>query len=87
MSVSIDNLNEDKLEQLQGKVIGDVSGAMGLLLSYIGDQLDLYSALSEIRKVIVYPVATSANVITNRNHETSLLTEIKRGILGFMKRL
>ena len=48
MGVSIDNLNEEKLEQLQGKVIGDVSGAMGLLLSYIGDQLDLYSALSEV---------------------------------------
>ena len=48
MGVKVDNLDEEKLEQLQGKVIGDVAGAMGLLLSYIGDRLDLYSALAEV---------------------------------------
>lgn len=48
MGVSIDNLDQEKLEQLQGKVIGDVAGAMGILLSYLGDRLDLYSALAEI---------------------------------------
>jgi 2-polyprenyl-3-methyl-5-hydroxy-6-metoxy-1,4-benzoquinol methylase len=62
MSVSIDNLNEDKLEQLQGKVIGDVSGAMGLLLSYIGDQLDLYSALSEISPATSDELAASTGL-------------------------
>ena len=41
MAVKIDNLDEGKLEELQGKVIGDVAGSMGLLLAYIGDRLDL----------------------------------------------
>ena len=62
MGVSVDNLNEEKLEQLQGKVIGDVSGAMGLLLSYIGDQLDLYSALSEISPATSDELAASTGL-------------------------
>ena len=62
MTVNIDDLNEDKLEQLQGKVIGDVSGAMGLLLSYIGDQLDLYSALSEISPATSEELAASTGL-------------------------
>ncbi len=48
MAVRIEDVNEDKLEELQGKVIGDVAGSMGLLLAYVGDKLDLYSALAEI---------------------------------------
>ena len=48
MAVNIEDVNEQKLEELQGKVIGDVAGAMGLLLAYVGDKLDLYSALAEI---------------------------------------
>ena len=48
MAVKFDNLDEAKLEALQGKVIGDVAGSMGLLLAYMGDRLDLYSALAEI---------------------------------------
>lgn len=48
MAVQVDNVNESKLEELQGKVITDVAGSMGLLLAYVGDQLDLYSALAEI---------------------------------------
>jgi hypothetical protein len=62
VSVNIDNLNEERLEQLQGKVIGDVSGAMGLLLSYIGDQLDLYSALSEISPATSEELASSTGL-------------------------
>lgn len=48
MTVRLDDINEQKLEELQGKVITDVAGAVGILLAYMGDQLDLYSALSEI---------------------------------------
>ena len=48
MGVRIEDVDGAKLEQLQGKVITDVAGAMGLLLAYMGDQLDLYSALAEI---------------------------------------
>ncbi|HAH08963.1 MAG TPA: SAM-dependent methyltransferase [Alphaproteobacteria bacterium] len=42
MSTQID---EVKLEALGGKVLGDVAGAMGVLLAYIGDQAGVYAAL------------------------------------------
>ncbi len=34
MSLPIDNLNESVLEELTGKVIGDVAGSLGLLMAY-----------------------------------------------------
>jgi len=39
--------DEAKLEALAGKVVGDVAGAMGVLLAYIGDQAGVYVALEE----------------------------------------
>jgi SAM-dependent methyltransferase len=48
MGVRIEDVDESKLEELQGKVITDVAGSLGLLTAYMGDQLDLYSALAEI---------------------------------------
>ncbi len=42
------DLDQAKLEELQGKVLGDVAGALGLLMAYMGDRLNLYSALAEI---------------------------------------
>lgn len=42
------NLNQEKLEELSGKLLGDVAGAMGLLMAYIGDQAGVYKALEEI---------------------------------------
>jgi len=38
-------LDQEALEALQGKVMGDIAGAMGLLMSYLGDQTGAYSAL------------------------------------------
>jgi SAM-dependent methyltransferase len=48
MAIRLNDINQSSLEQLQGKVIGDVAGALGLLMAYMGDKLDLYSALAEI---------------------------------------
>ncbi len=48
MGVRIEDVNESKLEELTGKLVTDVAGSMGLLMAYLGDQLDLYSALAEI---------------------------------------
>ena len=36
-----------RFEALQGKVMGDVGGAMGLFMAYIGDQTGVYRALEE----------------------------------------
>ena len=62
MAVSIDDVNQDKLEELQGKVITDVAGSMGLLLAYVGDQLDLYSALAEISPATSQELADNTGV-------------------------
>ncbi|MBD9355984.1 class I SAM-dependent methyltransferase [Methylomonas albis] len=48
MTLHLNEVDNAKLEQLQGKVINDVAGSLGLLTAYIGDKLDLYSALLEI---------------------------------------
>jgi len=48
MALHLNEVDAGKLEQLQGKVINDVAGSLGLLMAYIGDKLDLYSALLEI---------------------------------------
>lgn len=37
-----------KFDELQGKVMADVGGAIGLLMAYIGDQAGVYSILEEI---------------------------------------
>lgn len=62
-------IDEAKLEQLQGKIIGDVAGALGLLLAHIGDKLDLYSALAEISP------ATSAELAANTGMDERYLRE------------
>jgi SAM-dependent methyltransferase len=48
MPAKIEDVDQKKLEELQGKVIGDVAGSMGVLFAYMGDQLNLYSALAQI---------------------------------------
>lgn len=39
--------DEVKFEQLFGKVLADVGGAMGLFMAYLGDQAGVYAALEE----------------------------------------
>jgi len=48
MAVRIEDIRQSKLEELQGKLLTDVAGSLGLLMAYMGDQLGLYSALVEI---------------------------------------
>ncbi|MFW6027610.1 MAG: class I SAM-dependent methyltransferase [bacterium] len=45
--MSADSFDQSKFEELQGKVIADVGGAMGLFMAYIGDQTGVYRALEE----------------------------------------
>ena len=37
--------DQEKLEELQGKVVGDVDGALGVLMAYMGDQAGIYQAM------------------------------------------
>ena len=38
-------IDQSKLEQLSGKLLGDVGGAIGVLLAYLGDQSKVYETL------------------------------------------
>jgi len=62
MTVKNEDIDKSKLEELQGKVITDVAGSLGLLLAYIGDKLDLYSALAEISPATSQELADSTGV-------------------------
>lgn len=41
------SFNQEKFEELFGKVLVDVSGSLGLLMAYIGDQTGVYKALEK----------------------------------------
>jgi len=62
VSESIPEVNESKLEELQGKVMGDVAGSMGLIMAYMGDRLDLYSALAELGTATSQELADSTGL-------------------------
>jgi len=40
-------IDEAKLEVLAGKVVGDIAGAMGVLMAFIGDQAGVYAQLEK----------------------------------------
>jgi len=42
------DVNDARLEELAGKVMSDIAGAMGVLAAYLGDQTGAYAALAEI---------------------------------------
>lgn len=60
--MQIDKVDEKKLEKLQGKVLTDVAGSLGLLLAYMGDRLDLYSSLVEISPATSQELADSTGL-------------------------
>jgi 2-polyprenyl-3-methyl-5-hydroxy-6-metoxy-1,4-benzoquinol methylase len=45
------SIDQNKVEELAGKVVGDVAGALGLLMAYIGDQAGVYAAMDEAGKL------------------------------------
>ena len=58
----MNELDMEKVEALAGKVVGDASAAMGILLSYIGDQTGVYRAMSDGEPRTVDEIASLADV-------------------------
>jgi ubiquinone/menaquinone biosynthesis C-methylase UbiE len=56
------DFNQQKFEQLQGKVMGNAAGAVGLLMAYIGDQTGVYQALERLGPCSHKKLAEEANV-------------------------
>ena len=47
----------EKVQALAGKVIGDVAGAMGVFMAYLGDQAGVYAAIEEAGPVTIEKLA------------------------------
>ena len=60
----MEELDKQKLEALAGKVVGDASASLGILLAYIGDQTGVYRAMADGEKKSVEQIASQANVDT-----------------------
>jgi 2-polyprenyl-3-methyl-5-hydroxy-6-metoxy-1,4-benzoquinol methylase len=58
----MEQLDMQKLEALAGKVVGDASAALGILLAYIGDQTGVYRAMADGEKKTVEVIASQAAV-------------------------
>jgi ubiquinone/menaquinone biosynthesis C-methylase UbiE len=58
----VTDINQEAFEALQGKVMGDVAGAMGLLMSYLGDQAGVYQALESQGPCTHEALATSTGM-------------------------
>lgn len=56
------NLNESALEELQGKVMGDIGGALGVLMAYIGDELGVFQALADANRATAQDLARRADL-------------------------
>lgn len=56
------SVNEAKMEALTDKVLGDVGGAFGLFMAYLGDQAGVYQALDEIGPCSADELAKKAGV-------------------------
>ncbi len=54
--------DQKKLEELQGRVMGNAAGAVGLLMAYIGDQTGIYKAMEELGPCSHETLAEKANV-------------------------
>ncbi|WP_416908521.1 MAG: class I SAM-dependent methyltransferase [Polymorphobacter sp.] len=57
-------LDEAKLQELVGKVVGDVAGAMGIYMAYLGDQAGLYTLIDAHGRMTVEELAEASGMHT-----------------------
>lgn len=56
------SIDEARLDEFVGKVIGDVGGAFGVLLGFMGDQTGVYRVMRDIGRATVTEIARAAEV-------------------------
>jgi 2-polyprenyl-3-methyl-5-hydroxy-6-metoxy-1,4-benzoquinol methylase len=64
-----ETVNEAKLEELAGKVVGDVAAALSLYMAYIGDQAGVYAAMDEAGPQTVEQLAGKTGLNPKYLHE------------------
>ena len=62
-------IDESKLQDLAGKVIGDVAGALSLFMAYIGDQTGLFAALDSAGPLTVNELVGKTGLNSKYLHE------------------
>lgn len=62
-------INEIRLNELIGKVIGDVAGAMSLFMAYLGDQAGVFAALDGAGRLSVDELAARSGLHPKYLHE------------------
>ena len=64
-----ETIDESRLNALIGKVIGDVAGAMGLFMAYLGDQAGVFAALDGAGRLTVGELAANTGLNPKYLHE------------------
>jgi 2-polyprenyl-3-methyl-5-hydroxy-6-metoxy-1,4-benzoquinol methylase len=65
----IEVINETRLNELTGKVIGDVAGALSLFMAYLGDQAGVFAALDGAGRLTVDELAARSGLHPKYLHE------------------
>ena len=56
-------INPERLEELSGKVMSDVSGAMGVMMAYLGDQTGIYKCMERIGSSSIDQIASESGLL------------------------
>lgn len=64
-----ESINETRLNELTGKVIGDVAGALSLFMAYLGDQAGVFAALDGAGRLSVDELAARSGLHPKYLHE------------------
>lgn len=64
-----DQIDMQKVEELAGKVVGDVAGALSLFMAYIGDQTGVFEALDGSGRLTVVQLAEKTGLNEKYLHE------------------
>jgi ubiquinone/menaquinone biosynthesis C-methylase UbiE len=65
----IEAINETRLNELTGKVIGDVAGALSLFMAYLGDQAGVFAALDGAGRLSVDELAARSGLHPKYLHQ------------------
>lgn len=62
-------VDEGRLQELAGKVVGDIAGAMGVFMAYIGDQSGAYRAMREAGPMTVEELSAKTRLNPKYLHQ------------------
>lgn len=62
-------VDEGRLQELAGKVVGDIAGAMGVFMAYIGDQSGVYRAMREAGPMTVEELSAKTRLNPKYLHQ------------------